>query len=129
VWGCLLPLLLLAIVRLCSLNGRGSLGGRYGYLFAWFAGFCLIANGAYLTGGALIGRGADDAGVILQYGGARWQLVAFGLPVMALGLYLWSGLGRHFGLGSSGEVDRKATAVVTAAFLLILAAEVLLGVK
>ncbi len=40
VWGCLLPLVLLAAVR-AGLP-------RYAYLAAWFAGFCLMANGAYL---------------------------------------------------------------------------------
>ena len=49
---------------------------RHVYLLAWFAGFCLIANGAYLLGGAILTGGADDGGVILQHGGARWQLSA-----------------------------------------------------
>ncbi len=89
---------------------------RHLYLLAWFAGFCLIANGAYLFGGAIITGGGDDAGVILQHGGARWQLLGFGVVAVAAGLYLWNGLGPYFGLGPSrGQVDRKAAVAVTVA--------------
>ncbi len=89
---------------------------HYAYLAAWFAGFCLIANGGYLLGGAFLAGGADDGGVILQHGGARWQLLAFGVPAIAAGLYLWNGLGPYFGLGESrGKVDRKAAVGVTVA--------------
>jgi hypothetical protein len=119
-WGCLLPLGLLAAVRLAARS--------YVYLAAWFAGFCLIANGAYLVGGAFLGGNADDAGVILQHGGARWQLLVFGIPAVIVGLYLWNGLGPHFGLGpAQGKVDRKAAVAVTAALVMLVAAEIVLG--
>jgi hypothetical protein len=112
VWGCLIPLGLLAVVRFIATSSA--------YLAAWYAGFCLVANGAYLVAGSFFGGSADDAGVILQSGGARWSLVAFGLPAVAIGLFLWHGLGRHFGLGAAnGTVSRK-TAVALAATLCIL---------
>jgi hypothetical protein len=107
IWGSALPLTILAIARCFAAK-------RHVYLLAWFAGFCLIANGAYLFGGAFLTGGADDGGVILQHGGAHWQLFSFGIVTVAAGLYLWNGLGPYFGLGSSrGQVDRTAAAAVT----------------
>jgi hypothetical protein len=100
---------------------------RADYLLAWFAGFCLIANGAYLLGGAILTGGADDGGVILRHGGARWQLVGFGVIAVAAGLYLWNGLGPHFGLGPSrGRVDRKAAVGVAITLLTVVCLESLL---
>lgn len=120
IWGSLLPLAILAVAR--------AIAPRYTYLAAWFAGFCLIANGAYLGAGALLGGGGDDAGVILQSGGARWQLLVFGLPAVAAGFYLWNGLGPHFGLGSGGgKVDRKAAVAVAAALAMVVCLELALS--
>jgi hypothetical protein len=129
LWGCLFPLAVAGIVRVVSGTLRvPSPGGRHtecaGYLARWFAGFCLVANGGYLLGGAFLGGGGDDAGVILHSGGVRWQLVAFGLPAVAAGLYLWNGLGPHFGLGEArGKVDPKAAigvAIALACVILVL---------
>jgi hypothetical protein len=86
LWGCVLPLAIFAAARCLAAKKRI-------YLLAWFAGFCLIANGAYLVGGVFLTGGADDGGVILQHGGLRWQLCAFGVVAVAAGLYLWNGLG------------------------------------
>ena len=119
VWGCLIPLGLLAAVRLAARS--------YAYLAAYFAGFCLIANGAYLTAGSFLHDG-DDAGVVLSHGGAQWQLIAFGVSAFAAGLYLCSGLGPHFGLGpTGGKVDRKAAIGAALALLLLVVTELILG--
>jgi len=100
IWGCLIPLAALIVVRLTA--------RRFDYLAAWFAGFCLICNGAYLAAGSL-SPGLDDAGVILRYGGPRWPLILFGLVAVPAGLWLLSGLGPKFGFGPArGEVDRRA---------------------
>jgi len=113
LWGCLLPLVLWVGARL--------LAKPYAYLAAWFAGFCLIANGGYLLGGAFLAGRADDGGAILQHGGARWQLLAFGVPAIVAGLCLWHGLGPYFGLGASrGKVDRKAAVGVTIALVCVI---------
>jgi len=118
VWGCLIPLLLWALARTAARS--------YAYLARWFAGFCLVANGAYLAAGALLSGSADDGSVILSHGGARWQLIAFGLPAVAAGLYLWNGLGPHFGLGpAKGRVDRQAAVGVTMAMVLLVIAELI----
>ncbi len=66
--------------------------------------------------------------MILQHGGTRWQLLAFGIPTVAAGLYLWNGLGPHFGLGSrGGKVDRKAAVRVTVALLVVVCLEIAMG--
>jgi hypothetical protein len=119
IWGYLIPLGLLAFVHFIT--------PTYRYLFAWWAGFCCIANGAYLACGWLFSGGgyaADDANVILQNGGARWQLVVFGLIAVPMGLWLWNGLGRYFGLDAAhGKVDRKAAVGVTVALFVLVACE------
>jgi hypothetical protein len=66
-----------------------------------FAGFCLIANGAYLGFGALERIG--DCGELLSRGAALWQLWLFGLVTMPVGFYLWHQQGKHFGLGRDAE--------------------------
>jgi hypothetical protein len=122
LWGCLFPLAVAGVLRMAFASGRHTVCACY--LAAWFAGFCLAANGGYLLGGAYLNGGGDDAGVILQSGGARWQLVAFGLPAIAAALYLWNGLGPHFGLGPArGKVDHRAavgTAIALACMILML---------
>jgi hypothetical protein len=101
VWGTVLPVVLWLAVRLAA--------NRYDYLARFFAGFCLVTNGAYLGAGSFFAGGGDDAGLILRHGGQPWQLWLFGLAAMAAGLVLWNGLGPKFGLGSArGRVDVKA---------------------
>ncbi len=116
IWGCLLPAVIWAALRAAAPG--------YAYLARWFAGFCLIANGAYLAGGSFLRGRADDAGVILQSGGARWELLLFGIPALAAGLYLWNGLGPWFGLGpSGGTVDRKVAVGMAMALLAVVLIE------
>ncbi|MBN2473716.1 MAG: M50 family metallopeptidase [Pirellulales bacterium] len=119
VWGCLIPLAILLLVRWAVRSQT--------YLAAFFAGFCLIANGAYLAVGSLMPDG-DDAGVVLTQGGAQWQLLLFGVLAVAGGLWLWNGLGPNFGLGpAKGQVDRRAAVGVTLAWVLLAVAELALS--
>lgn len=67
------------------------------YLLRFFAGFCLIANGAYLGVGSFDSVG--DAGDLLRHGAPIWQLWLFGALCVPAGFSLWHRLGRHFGLG------------------------------
>jgi hypothetical protein len=114
--GSLLPLVFLAVAR--------SLRLGLVYLFQFFAGFCLIANGVYLGAGSFGGVG--DAGDLLRHGTPRWTLILFGLACASLGLSLWNGLGPHFGLGRSrGEVDRRAVRCALGLALIIVLVEVL----
>src|SRR5947208_3221822 len=55
VWGVLIPLVVFLAAR--------HLVPRYAYLAQFFAGFCLVANGAYLLGAALL-PAADAEGLL-----------------------------------------------------------------
>jgi hypothetical protein len=111
VIGCALPLLVLLLVKLLKAPGT--------YLYRFFAGFCLIANGVYIGLGSF--ESLADAGDMLRYGSSQWQLVLFGLMMIPPGLYLWHGLGSKFGLGGvDGKVSRKAT-LVSSLLLVVLA--------
>src|SRR6185437_10962113 len=112
VWGSLLPLVLWLATR--------HWARRQAFLAAFFAGFCCLANGAYLAAGSFLGAtsDADDAHELLGPGAARWQLIAFGVIAGAVGIRLWHGLGSSFGLGAAqGVVDRKAVAAAVGAFI------------
>jgi hypothetical protein len=109
VWGCIIPLAIWGVAT--------RVARQYSWLSAFFAGFCLIANGAYLAGGSFIAAG--DAGDLLAHGAARWQLLLFGIPAVIGGLTLWNGLGPKFGLGASaGRVDRRAAIGMSAALII-----------
>jgi hypothetical protein len=60
----------------------------------FFAGFCLIANGAYIGFGSFAHIG--DCGEMLRHGSPIWLLWLFGAVTIPLGLWLWNGLGRQF---------------------------------
>jgi hypothetical protein len=79
LWGCLIPLIAFAIARFTRRRVPEPL--------RFFAGFCLIANGAYLGLGWTFRAG--DAGDLLRLGTPRWLLIAFGLVATAAGLALW----------------------------------------
>jgi hypothetical protein len=110
IWGSLVPLSAILPVRMAARS--------YTYLARFFAGFCLVANGAYLAGDAFVRGG--DGGDLIRHGTPPWALVALALPAIALGLYLWNGLGPHFGLGHGrGRVDRRAAVGVTVALAVL----------
>lgn len=99
------------------------------YLFPFFAGFCLIANGVYIGLGRFLAEGADP-GVMTENGSPRWLLVAFGLLTCPLGLYLWHRQGPHFGLGESqGRVSPWAAFVSTRLLTALAGAELLRNVR
>jgi hypothetical protein len=120
ILGSLLPLVALGVSKLAI--------AEVVYLFQFFAGFCLIANGAYLGVGGFSGVG--DAGDLLRYRAPPWTLVAFGLVCVPLGFSLWNGLGPHFGLGpSKGEVERGACPGMLFLFLMVVSVEIVVGIR
>lgn len=87
------------------------------YLARFFAGFCCIANGAYIGVGSFDGIG--DAGEIQSHGSPIWVLWLFGLLTLSIGLLSWHRQGPHFGFGlSNGRVD-VWSAYATLAILLV----------
>lgn len=107
LWGVLFPLLLWWIVaRLIPARS---------YLAAFFAGFCLVVNGAYLAGDAIVQGG--DGLQFVQYGIPPWTLVTVGVFLVAAGLYVWHGLGAHFGLGKRAQRVNRTDALAMAASL------------
>ena len=81
VWGCVIPLLLLGAIALA----RGP--RRLRQAAQCFAGFCLIANGAYLGVGWRMRVG--DAGDLRDHGTPLWVMIAFGLVAAGAGMLLW----------------------------------------
>jgi hypothetical protein len=83
VWGCVIPILLIAIAA--------PIAEWFRRWTQFFAGFCLLANGLYLGVGWTTRTG--DAGELLKRGAPVWALIAFGAVASVAGLYLWHRLG------------------------------------
>jgi len=115
--GVLLPLVILLLARRLRASAL--------YLFRFFAGFCLVANGVYIGLDSFGGSG--DGAELVHYGTPRLLLMAFGAITFAGGMWLWNGLGSHFGLGEAkGRVDRTAAVVSFSLFTLTMLVEVLI---
>ncbi len=75
-----------------ALRGPGTFVNRF------FAGFCLITNGAYIA----------------------FSLWLFGAITMPIGLWIWHRQGEHFGLGpAKGQVSRGAAYRCLAASIIL----------
>ena len=96
VIGAVFPIFLWAGALLLKLPGV--------FLFRFFAGFCLIGNGAYIGCGSFAKIG--DAGVMLAHGSSIYLLWIFGITCFVGGLIMWNGLGSYFGFGKQPkEID------------------------
>ena len=113
------PLLLWLLARAARLPGS--------YVLRFFAGFCWIANGAYLALGSI--QGVGDAGDLLRHGSPAWLLWLFGGVSVPAGLGLWHRQSRHFGLGPEPDAVRPGVAwtVAVACALLLMMGLVLDG--
>lgn len=83
ILGCLLPLALFFSIPVRYRVFRQTT--------EFFAGFCLIANGAYISIGSFAGIG--DCAEMLRTGTPYWAMYAFGLVTVPAGLYVWHRLG------------------------------------
>ena len=116
--GSLIPLGALVAARFCRF--------RFVYLCRFFAGFCLVVNGVYIGAGSF--SGAGDAGDLARAGCPQIVMVAFGLFCASAGLWLWNGLGPHFGLKEArGNVDRKVALFTLALLMATVIAELVAG--
>lgn len=89
VWGALFPLALWLIVRAAK--------WKYAYLLRAFAGFCLVANGAYMASALVLPVG--DTEDLIRLGVPRLAIVVPGAVAFAGGLRVWDGLGEKLGFG------------------------------
>jgi hypothetical protein len=108
--GAALPLAVWLAARATRLRGA--------FVLRFFAGFCLVANGAYIGVGSFSRVG--DAEVMLKHGAERWQLWLFGVLTAPAGLWLWHGLGPQFGFGKAEGAVSRDVAYVTLACCLAL---------
>jgi hypothetical protein len=82
------------------------------FWFRFFAGFCLIANGAYIAVGAFTGFG--DGGDLMHDGCPAWALWLFGSVCTPIGLFLWHRLGKQFGFGPDAKrISARKAAIST----------------
>jgi hypothetical protein len=108
VLGSVLPLTVWLIVR--------AVRFRLAFLLRFFAGFCLIANGAYLASAAAIPVG--DSEELLRLGVPLWAIMAPGISAFAGGLALWNRLGSSFGFGGH-PVDRAAVIAASVSLVVV----------
>lgn len=118
LFGALLPLVVWSVALAVRL--------RVAFLLRFFAGFCLIANGAYIGAGSFGGIG--DCGEMLRHGSPIWLLWLFGLSTVPAGLALWNGQGRHFGIGAADlQIESAALYTSIAALTVVLAISLIAG--
>lgn len=122
VTGMLLPVMLWGLMKL--------LAGRLEHLRRWngltdimlfFAGFCLIANGAYLLFGTPDHVG--DCGEMLRTGTPASVIYAAGGIAVLIGFWCWHRLGSPLAFLKSPQRSFGETAAIFAATLLVIAAE------
>jgi hypothetical protein len=92
------------------------------FVVRFFAGFCLIANGTYVSVGSFDRVG--DAGEMIRHGSPIWHLWLFGVATIPLGFWLWHGQGIHFGIGKAGGQVKPS---ITYAALIVTTLLVLFG--
>lgn len=103
LWGVTIPLFVWFLSRFHR--------AKSDYLFAFVAGFCCIANGAYL--GSALFYPVGDAQQLIKFNIPLWILTVYGATMVATGLWLWHGLGKRFGLGKEAdEVSTVHTAIM-----------------
>jgi hypothetical protein len=103
VMGSLLPIAILMIVRVQSIWRSTA---------KFFAGFCLIANGAYISIGSFDRIG--DTGEMLRTGTPVWLMLLFGTVMIPAGLFNWHRTGsvKAFFSNPSCVTDRMACSLV-----------------
>ncbi len=115
-FGVLIPFVLLVVMHFAKAPGTN--------LVRFFAGFCLIANGAYLGLGVFDAVG--DAGDMIELGASPWMLWFFGIVTLPTGFWLWHGLGPRFGLDAAGNrATLRSAGVVTALLVAVVILEIM----
>lgn len=93
-------------------------------LAKFFAGFCLVANGAYISLGSFDRIG--DCGVMLDHGSPLWLLLAFGAVTIPLGFCVWHSLGSvTCFISDPNRVDPAAAKMLAIAMVVIMVLELI----
>jgi hypothetical protein len=99
---------------------------RAAYLLWSIAGFCLIANGAYLGLGYFDPVG--DAADLIRRGTPPWVLASFGVLATAGGLWIWHRVSPRFGFGRGHvAVDPRDVRIVVSVALALTGAGLAVG--
>ncbi len=89
-----------------------------GFLWRFFAGFCLLANGGYIGLGSF--QAIADCGEMLKNGSPMWTLWLFGAATVPAGLWCWHGLGPHFAIGHRQHEIKTSTVWTSIGLLLVM---------
>jgi hypothetical protein len=102
--------------------GNQAIGG----VARFFAGFCLVANGAYIAIGSFDGVG--DCGEMLRTGTPIWLMLFFGGVTIPAGFYLWHRLGsaREF-FANPTLITQRMLLTTVAALAVVIVAELILS--
>ncbi|MFQ5732055.1 MAG: M50 family metallopeptidase [Planctomycetaceae bacterium] len=117
VWGVAVPLLVWA----AGIRWRWRIAG----CLAFFAGFCLIANGAYLTTG--VRSPVGDTRDLLRHGDSPWLMFAAGAFGIAGGLWIWHRLDGRLRGSFAEKLARRDVVVVTGVLLAVVIVEFVLS--
>ncbi len=112
ILGCIIPLGSVVVARWMPKPARN--------MAMFFAGFCLVANGAYIAIGSFDQVG--DCREMLATGSPHWALLAFGAVTIPTGLLMWHRIGSIGSFVKQPEIITARLAFVT----LIIAASIVL---
>jgi hypothetical protein len=110
VIGSLLPLAVWVVVWFTTRPSKSAVEN----FLRFFAGFCLIANGAYIALGS--GERIGDCGDMLRHGSPLWLLWLFGAATIPAGLWLWHKVEKPAG-------NQTPTIIALVTFLCVIATE------
>jgi hypothetical protein len=123
--GCCLPLFALMLCRRLQkrhvATRANSICPRICGLVGFFAGFCLISNGAYLAFGTHDRVG--DCGEMLRTGTPAWIICGTGIAMTVAGFYSWHHLGSLPRWFSSQDRSWNEAAMTSATLPLVVAVE------
>jgi peptidase M50B-like protein len=83
----------------------------------FFAGFCLVANGAYIGIGSF--QRIGDCNELLRDGSPMWTLCLFGAIATVLGLWLWKSTPSFFDAEQEGSQVLRSAMVTTVALIVV----------
>lgn len=100
---------------------------RVGREARFFAGFCLVANGAYFLAGAPFSHG--DPADLVALGAPLWVVLLTGFAGLLVGLWLWWDLARLLGWQADARPAWGRTLMAVAAATFVLALTLVLDLR